>query len=154
MQNRIELYKQTEEVLYTAYFDDTLKHANCCYCAVGNICAASSKITGVEREAWSSLFITTGLPGMKIQSVFTFSEYEPRDVEAMELIEATGYTKNELKKIEWAFESTDPGSSEEDYMFNGLVAVLEVLKDIHGITKEDIDLGRFQKVHAGRVSMV
>lgn len=154
MQNRIELYKQTEEVLYTAYFDDTLKHGDCTACAVGNICVAASNRTGVDNHAWNVLFMTDS--DRMVQTEFKVDAYadEKGVVNAYRLVNATGYDKRELMAIEWAFESAAKGESAEGYMFNGLVAVLEVLKDIHGITEEDIDLGRFQKVHAGRVSTV
>lgn len=39
--NRPELYHRTVGILYTAYFNDTLQHGDCCACAVGNIVAAN-----------------------------------------------------------------------------------------------------------------
>lgn len=153
MQNRIELYKQTEEVLYTAYFDDTLKHGYCRACAVGNICMAPALKLGLPNHFWNLLFMTQTDPMHQTEYNDTFYSQEYVDA-AYSLINATGYTKKELMRIEWAFESSDQGKSDEDYMFNGLVAVLEVLKDIHGLTDNDIEIGRFQQVHAGRVSTV
>lgn len=49
------------------------------------------------------------------------------------MIDQTGYSEVELAKIEFAFESADEGSTEDENMFNGLMAVVDVLAEIHGV---------------------
>jgi hypothetical protein len=57
--------------------------------------------------------------------------------EAKGLVAASGYTEEELAEIEYAFEIADQGNSREDWMFNGLVAVLDELKRIHDVSDQD-----------------
>ena len=45
-------------------------------------------------------------------------------------IAESGYSVDELARIEFAFESVPLG---EDRMFKGLMAVVDVLSDIHGV---------------------
>lgn len=150
--NRIELYKKTEGVLYQAYFDDTLKHGNCAACAVGNICVEAARKTRLTNYMWNLLFMTD--PDTMIQQEFRINPDNSGDRAALNLVAATGYTKKELMRIEWAFESASKGFCSEDYMFNGLVAVLEVLKEIHELTDEDMDLGKFRVVHERNATLV
>lgn len=152
--NRTELHQKTKDVLFKAYFDDTLEHSNCAACAVGNICGG--------EVLWSILFMTweDGEPrtfedirGMKVLSP-SYGKYRGRIIdeqlrqEALAIIANTGYAVEELMLIERAFEMADKGENEEDHMFNGLVAVLEVLKDIHGV--DDAGVEPFAEVHKGR----
>ena len=53
-------------------------------------------------------------------------------------IAATGYHWKELARIEFAFESAEWGVDSDSWMFNGLMAVVDVLADIHGIDMETI----------------
>jgi hypothetical protein len=46
-------------------------------------------------------------------------------------IKSTGYSVSELSRIEYAFEAAPKGTCDEDWMFNGLCAVIEVLDEIH-----------------------
>jgi hypothetical protein len=139
-----ELYKKTVDILYDAYFNDTLEHWNCTACAVGNIVAANMgiKIIPVRRgfvkfgnppgsDAFSP-YENSGcwFPSISYGSVNTLTKAAKKQVAA------TGYSARELAKIEKAFENCGYSVSSEDYMFNGLVAVLEVLKEIHEVTDE------------------
>lgn len=139
------LYKKTVDILYQAYFNDTLVHGNCHACVIGNLVAANTSrkyclVRGELRwsddvelitDSWYRVFGTlfTGYRYMKLEN------YEG---EARDQIEATGYHLIDLDKIECAFEKSNKGGTPEDYMFNGLVAVLEVLKQIHQVTDEDL----------------
>lgn len=137
-----ELYKRTTDILYQSYFDDLLKHGDGCGCAVGNICAGN----GVPRlesryyadndyynsASWMDVFST--INGRQLTWPERFDGYP----NVKRVIEATGYDWQQLAKIEFAFEAADKGETDEDYMFNGLVAVLEVLKEIHQVTDEDL----------------
>jgi hypothetical protein len=153
--NRPELYHETVDVLYQAYFNDELKHGNQCGCAVGNICVKASRSTGINNGAWAALFYTSTIPkpvqkmALKRGTHF-INEYSLK--EAKELIEATGYTIKELARIELAFESAPQGESREDYMFNGLIAVLAVLEQIHGVSNDEVTLPRFQSHYSSLIA--
>lgn len=152
--NRPELYKKTTDILFAAYFNDTLENGICTACAVGNIIAANmgysfSKKCWISNQQqlmiteWDTVFITLG-GSQKINP----TQY--RD-EAKKQIDSTGYHWQELAKIEFAFETADKGNSDEDYMFNGLVAVLEVLKSIHQVEDITPDLTRFRNHYSSLV---
>lgn len=140
--NRIDLYKKTVDILYLAYFNDTLKHGDCSACAVGNICLANGatlydythSISG-SNLAWSMAFYTD--TDTLIQTIDE-SVYKQNFNGCKTVIDATGYSLLELAKIERSFETAPTGNSDEEYMFNGLVAVLEALKQIHEITDESM----------------
>ena len=120
---RPELYKKTVDILFNAYFNDMLRHGFCGACAVGNIIKAN---VGIVSDNWYYV----------IEEKRSGRSSQIADPEiARTEINSTGYTINELAKIEAAFEGA-PGWK-EDYMFNGLVAVLEVLKEIHEVGEEE-----------------
>lgn len=155
MANRIELYKKTVDILFNAYFNGTLEHGNGCGCAVGNLVAAGmgyKMVIDCGSAAWENK-----------RGEFSFPEWnnvhnmgERLNIskfygEAAKQIKATGYYPSETLLIERFFEFAHRGNSEEDYMFNGLVAVLEALKQIHEITDEDLltsSRKRFETVYA------
>jgi hypothetical protein len=149
-------------VLFDAYFNDTLEHSKCNACAVGNICREASFATGIVNYSWAALFITSPMAGgyqwnyIDRGGQTAFSSIKGIDkADAFTLISATGYTPCELAEIEFAFECAPQGESKEDYMYNGLVAVLDVLKEIHEVTDEDshVSKQRFSKHHASKVSI-
>lgn len=125
------LYNKTLSILIDSYFNHTLEHNNCFACAVGNIIASScgikltkpGMIWAKNVPHWDSVFMT----GYGSQFMYP----ENYSGEAKRQIDSTGYTVQELAKIEFAFETAKKGKNEEDWMFNGLMAVVEVLDDIH-----------------------
>lgn len=141
---REELYHRTVGILVDAYFNDTLRHGNCYACAVGNIIAANSKLSFKDdrmnmfgercRLHWDG-FPPYGSPdnvdlwyeaiqGGKVRrDKLTGPKWDQ--------IRVTGYSPQELAAIEYAFECANRGDSGEDWMFNGLMAVIEVLDQIH-----------------------
>lgn len=127
--NRPELYQKTVDVLLDAYNSRELKHALCTACAVGNICKEASQITGISKGAWSVLFATTT---SLVQMEYESESLKESVYAAYKLINATGYTKQELMKIEYAFEKE--GYSDNQYP--GLCRVLDVLKEIHETEQE------------------
>ncbi len=146
MKNK-ELFDKTLDILVKAYQNDTLEHGNCATCAVGNMIAANMKISYRKETSgrycphisltwinstpqWSQVFMTAE-GTQEIDS-------EEYDGKAKEQIDSTGYTWQELAKIEYAFETADEGNSEDDWMFNGLIAVYEVLCEIHKVDKTEI----------------
>lgn len=159
MAKNIELYNKTVEILYQAYFDDTLTHGNCQACAVGNMVAANMGIPvrrfhigymGVSWargcNSWHNVFMTETDTRIQLVRIENYSG------DAKVQIDSTGYAWHELAAIELAFEKADSGNSEEDHMFNGLVAVLEVLKQIHEIDDNTDQVERFTAHHRVRVS--
>lgn len=162
---REELYHKTVGILYDAYFNDTLRHSDCGACAVGNIVAANNGIKNpLSDAAWANAFMSVpffrfysdgcGWPSVfcTITDIETTQKIHPENYtrcdEARKQIDSTGYIWQELAKIEYAFETADKGNNDEDYMFNGLVAVLEVLKEIHQVEDEDLltqNKSRFEK---------
>lgn len=132
-----ELYQKTVDILVKAYFEDTLEHGNCEACAVGNIVNYGKPKKTLE---WSNVFCTSS----HIQIV------EPRNYEgtAKDEIDSTGYTWQELSQIEYAFETAPRGNSDDKWMFNGLMAVIDVLDKIHENTDNQVTATtkqRFQK---------
>jgi nuclear transport factor 2 (NTF2) superfamily protein len=134
-------FDYTVNVLVKAYLEDTLAHQFCAACAVGNIIseARSYKISKVgcgfewvgQRTQWENVFMTSN----GIQE-FNIEGYQG---EARTQIDSTGYAPEELARIEFAFEMADNSDgyyddyTNETWMFNGLMAVVDVLADIHGI---------------------
>lgn len=158
MKNK-ELFNRTVDILVKAYQNDVLHYAYPCGCAVGSICAAAKgyktkwvteendrlTIRWIDSEGqehlanWTDIFIN-GEP-----SVFT-SNLE----KAMNEINSTGYTWQELMAIEKSFGigwginySTGMCEDilEEDKQLKGLLAVYDVLCEIHEVNKEEVTKG-------------
>lgn len=161
-----ELYKKTVNILFDAYFNDTLVHNNCYACACGNIVAANSGYQFVPAEDAPHKKLTWDVSGGKYHSaradnkahwfyplsMFVPSEY---DMElAKKQIHAAGYTVQDFMIIERAFEGASKGHCDEDYMFNGLVAVLEVLKQIHQVDDNEPEVARFRQHHATKLQAI
>lgn len=155
-------FDQTVSILVKAYLNDTLKHQDCSCCAVGNII---SEACGYKREVikgrgywtkgakvfdpqeWIGVFgtnvikpkrtflqkLTGSKPKRKVESWFDHDKIN-ETVEGWS--NATGYSIIELARIESAFERAPSGSNKSEWMFNGLMAVVDVLADIHGISLE------------------
>lgn len=144
-------FEQTVAILVKAYFDNTLEHGNCAACAVGNIIASSigAKVSksaytwerkGIEIiPIWDELFCSGGAGGQ----VVVPEEYKGW---VKRQIDTTGYSWQELALIERTFEKHSPfevedyGEDEDNMraienssMFNGLMAVVEVLAEIHNV---------------------
>ena len=128
-------FNHTINVLVRAYLNDTLHHGICSACAVGNIVHAagapmlqSMLITDGSNACWKWVFYTDD----GFQN-FVSPTAEPEKYRiGLRVIEATGYSVSELARVEFAFESA-VGESKDDMMFSGLMAVVDVLADIHGI---------------------
>ena len=137
---RKELFQKTTKILVDAFLNDKLTAGSCSACAVGNICGGNS--------AWSDLFYTA--PGKKQH----FNSRSLGRDYVMKVINSTGYHYKELMKIEYAFEAnTDIDSlsySLEDKkdiledQFNGLMAVIDVLMEIHEC-KDPIEKENFKQ---------
>lgn len=158
--NRPELYQKTINLLVEAYFSDKLRHGDCSACAVGNILKEYIERIDISPYSWAKLFLTTGwrngpttqyisgvdkdevvvatiYPSPRM-GVYQIDEvYEDEDgkdmvrlekMKALDAIKMSGYTVAELARVEKEFETA---SKDGDWMFNGLMAVVDVLDEIH-----------------------
>ena len=125
-------FEKTVDILVKAYLNDTLEHMNCRRCAVGNLMAAA----GVDFDVIGGGSHWLAYLGANFRDhPVDYTGYDL--VLGLRQIEATGYSPEEIDRIEQAFERYAWG--EGDKMFNGLMALVDVLADIHGVdlqTKE------------------
>lgn len=140
--NRPELYQKTVGILVDSYFNDTLVHGNCYACAVGNMIAANCQYSfekdGCRSLKWKGFrgyyHPHSATVGVNDSAVFFLSNYiqEPTDLAIIQM-RSTGYSMNELEKIERAFEGVidDFSLTDEELMFAGLMAVVDALDKIH-----------------------
>jgi hypothetical protein len=139
MRNDKVMFYNSVSVLVTAFLNDTLQHGNCHTCAVGNFVAAANNFKYENHKIYKYKKVYNGgrLPAW--QEVFMtidddqFVDLKKYRGEAKEQIDSTGYTYEELAKIEYAFETADRGYLSEDHMFNGLMSCVDVLAEIHNI---------------------
>lgn len=128
-------FNHSVNVLVNAYLNDTLKHEDCSACVVGNLCGGSTlwKFLFMTYNGEQKAYLDTPQKELFLESIlahhFVTSEEELLQ-RAIKVCESTGYTVDELAKIEYAFETC---SQVGDKMFNGLMAVVDVLADIHKI---------------------
>lgn len=154
---REALYKKTVDILFDAYFNDTLRHENCYACACGNLIAAANGYTFIP-----TVDVPEFMPEKKIVWDVTGGEYgdsayrkhahwyglikdifhAKREIAEFEIL-STGYTIPEFKRIENDFEKASQGDNNEDWIFNGLCAVLETLKEIHQVNSNEEEVKRF-----------
>lgn len=133
--SNIDKFNETVSILVKAYMNDTLKHQDCTACVVGNLCEGN--------PIWKYLFMTyEGIQSqydltddvitaihLRVNSVKSINElYE----KAINICKRTGYTVDQLAKIEYTFETVG-GLGDDERMFNGLMAVVDVLAEIHSI---------------------
>jgi hypothetical protein len=154
MRDERKKFDETVAILVKAYLDDTLLHGDCVACAVGNIVAAKKNLAIIRDPehgdlVWSNLQRPVWFDIMVMGKVYERRLIDDNMYEqSMREINYTGYTAEELARIEFAFETAD-ADPEADFfapdndpiwMFNGLMAVVDVLAEIHGIdltTKEE-----------------
>lgn len=135
-----DLYKKTVDILFDAYFNDTLEHGNCAKCAVGNIISGNLGVTDEQLiEPHSPVWVINGK-----ETGVSWGDYMGFGDVSLDAEIITGYNTKEINMIEAAFECADMGESKEDFMFNGLVSVLECLKRIHQIEDNTADVLRFR----------
>jgi hypothetical protein len=134
-----ELYHKTVNILVEAYFNDTLAHSDCSACAVGNIVAYNKglKLKRIKFLDRSHVIVVNADYGANTKwfEIVDFGggidEKALKDKETLEQISCTGYSPKEIVEIEHAFENCDKGNSEDEFMFNGLCAVIDALDVIH-----------------------
>lgn len=136
------LYEKTVSILVDAYFNDTLVHGNQCGCAVGNIVAANMGIKLHKIDG--GVLVPSYWDEDKVSSDKTiknnglwFDRICPDFMDKVPLqlinkqIKSTGYNWEQIEAIERAFENAQYSESEDIYMYNGLMAVIDVLDRIH-----------------------
>jgi hypothetical protein len=140
-------FEGTVSILVKAYLNETLEVGNYCACAVGNLIASA---TGAElkkdpdkpyggRFSWG-------------RSKFYGGEWyfaSPNENELQEeQLQSIGYSRVEINAIEKAFERAAHRVSghESHKEFAGLMAVVDVLSDIHGIDLETKKSAKLQFV--------
>ncbi len=140
------LYDKTISILVKAYLNDTLQPNNCWACAVGNLVAANANksyyktLSIWNKDGFSYKWVDSDVSEVVwYKAVYTVkgSQCIVEDNYTGEIkrqIESTGYNLQEVAKIEFAFESGSGGRYEN--MINGLMAVVEVLGQIHEVSKE------------------
>lgn len=136
--NHKKKFEHTVNVLLKAYLNDTLQHADCYACAVGNIIAHNLnikicpilKIWERSGPVWDEVFMTSnGIQSFVKENYRGDSRFQ---------IESSGYTLRQLAKIEFAFETAEYSDDADQYMFNGLMRVIDMLSEIHGIDLETV----------------
>jgi hypothetical protein len=151
---RTATFENSVSVLVKAYLNETLTHGDCLACAVGNLVSAACNYDpidhlfastfdidgGYKGKGWAAVFCTIGDTDDDKRQYIRQSSYTG---EAKEQIDATGYTWQQLAKIEKAFELAPKGKNDDEWMFNGLMSVVDVLAEIHNVdltTKESAKL--------------
>jgi hypothetical protein len=133
-------FNQTVNILVQAYLNNTLVHGNCYACAVGNIIASKMNYSFVKckddpnrKVVWETTggYYDTTAPMWYTYISMNQPDNMPKQV--IDQIKSTGYSFYEIQRIEWAFERCKRSASEDEYMFNGLMAVVDVLADIHSV---------------------
>lgn len=132
-----EQFDRTVKILVGAYLNNTLMHRNCHACAVGNLIAAnlgisySQDLKWIGRQvAWKEVFVTFRYQIAQLKRPWAYTG------EAKVQIDSTGYTWQQLAKMEYAFERAPMGHSRDEHMFNGLMAVVEALAQIHEMDEQ------------------
>ncbi len=137
-----ERFDRALKKLIQAFFSDGLRKGNCSACAVGNMCDGKSD--------WRHVFMSSDHGQIIYVKAYVNNYISPISSESNPklVIDATGYSWQELARVEKAFEANTKidgafGYSadihKKDIMedqFNGLMAVVEVLCDIEGLNPE------------------
>lgn len=153
MKNK-ELFDKTVNILLEAYRNDTLQHSNCYACAVGNLVAANNgiEINHKVHEDCSRTLSWNDRGSMYESTEVTYNNWfvlwspharptEELERLAIEEVLSTGYTLEECKKIEYAFENVSDDGGDDQYMLNGLLAVYDTLCDIHEVDRKEVEAG-------------
>jgi hypothetical protein len=154
-------FEKTVDILVKAYLNDTLVHGNCAACAVGNIIAHALGTAPIRSSSHPTQFLWAEYDNGRSAKWYTLFVTSSKTLKqyinpiylalASKEIDATGYTWKELARIEFAFESAPRTCSWDDYtndewMFNGLMAVVSVLAEIHGVSLEEQESAKLQFV--------
>lgn len=136
-------FENSVDVLVKAYLNDKLTHSSCTSCAVTNLC--------IGWSGWTSYFTTISHEADGGWRRFGFEQISCRSLPTQKT--KFGYSLKELAKIEWAFETAPQGGSQDEWVFNGLLAVVEILSQIHNVdlTVKENAIGQFKEVQLAKV---
>ena len=142
-----EKFDHTVQVLVQAFLNETLEKDNCQACAVGNLIAHAAGAVYVRKPNtyngnldlqaeprvidWLGAICTSD--GCD-QSLYKEAYLDQPGIRAA--FDSTGYSFEQLARIEYAFESNNGVSlyaTDSDNEFAGLMGVIDVLADIHGL---------------------
>jgi hypothetical protein len=128
-------FEKTVDILVKAYLNDTLVATDCKRCAVGNIISQGNPKYDFYRhgESW---FRALGLNG----AFRHYTWFNHPD------IINTGYTAEDLIRIESAFLDRDGLLPYDADDFDRLMNVVEVLAEIHGVSLEQKNEAKLQFV--------
>lgn len=139
VRNDQQMFDESISILITAFLKDELEHASCEACAVANL------MLGRGCNFKSSVSATNWLVYIEeeVRNIKRWHDSEIYDpAEAIAQIQFSGYSPFEVHLIEQAFErvpydydlsAENPTAAQDKWMFDGLMAVVEVLSDIHKV---------------------
>ncbi len=140
-----ELFDRTISILVKAYVNDTLRHYNCSACAVGNLVAANCGLSYNQEfkyvqedqrphfeNGWAAVFATSGKNQRYSPERYVYVR------NAKKQIDSTGYSFEQLAKIEYAFELAYFEDDTDEERFRGLMNVVDALMHIHEANNEEI----------------
>ncbi|MGI4873164.1 MAG: hypothetical protein ACRYFX_18545 [Janthinobacterium lividum] len=138
-----EHFDRSVAVLVKAFNRGDLNEVDCAACACGNLVAAANGYEMAGGGNWLNCAGETVTPAWHdatYRHAYRTSATPCTCAQALSEVKSTGYTTEQLHKIEQAFMLIDPvprdGNMEQDEdSFNGLMAAVEALSEIH-----DIDL--------------
>lgn len=117
-----ERFKKSVDTLIKAYKNGKLQHYDCNACAVGNLMGG--------EHGWVYAYKDVTCPSDRPK---TYLIREDDHAEKLRLRYTPEYSWHDIAKIEIAFESAARNDTTGDLEFSGLVAVFNVLMEIHGI---------------------
>jgi len=137
-----ETYNKAVDTLLDAYNDGRLEHGSCQACAVGNF---------LGTNKWAAEFATCS-GGKQVDrtklGMWIYRRFKTSPEEVVSIISSSGFTKDEIMAIEFAFENslikTEEGylywtlkESRKQGQFIGLTAVLDVMA---GMVEEPVEV--------------
>lgn len=132
-------FENTVDILVKAYLKGTLMHGSCRACAVGNIISANGYDFN-QHDVFSNMD-TSWLRKIQVECRFMCpneKDYYSEKI-ANDQIQVTGYSLDEINKIELAFESAEYDDDMDKWMWNGLMLVVDALAEIHNIDLKQKD---------------
>lgn len=141
-----EQFIKTISVLVRAFMDETLVHGHPCGCAVGNLLADKLGIKVVRVNNECAFWDSDDHNGHDwFSAVYPERHTNGKRELGLLQISVLGYTMQDIISIERAFESpqamtklsVNPNIDYDYDGYNGLMAVVDVLCDIHGMNEEE-----------------
>lgn len=131
-------FQQSISFLIAAYLNDTLKFESTSACGVGNIVAGFNRIKVVRKL--DKVFWQGRTAAWFDVCFFGKVRMDYYEGESKRQIDATGYSPEDLCEIEKAFMSAKFDKNEDKYIFNGLMAAVDALCEIHEVDDRQKEL--------------